>query len=249
MSQGGHPLTPLTIVLAGGLGTRLRAVVRDRPKPMSLVAGRPFLEYALGHLRSQGVRRIFLAVGYMGETIREHFGDGSRFGLEIEYSDEGDRLLGTGGAVRRALAAAGSAGGEPVLIMNGDTYVDFDLSALRASHAGRGAAVTMVAVRMADVSRYGAVDLDSKGAVVAFREKGHSGFGCINGGVYFGATEVFERLLPAKGPGSLEALVLRTLAGRGLYAHVTAGVFIDIGVPHDYRRAQALLARRVIECP
>src|SRR5205085_1121441 len=150
------------IVLAGGLGTRLRSVVSDRPKAMSRVAGRPFLEHVLGLLRERGVDRTVLAIGYRGEAIREHFGDGSRFGMKIVYSNDGERLLGTGGAVKRALGVATANNMETIFVVNGDTYVEFDFQRLDLLHRARKARLTIVAAKVEDVSRYRALAMDAQ---------------------------------------------------------------------------------------
>lgn len=227
------------VILAGGFGTRLAAVVADVPKPMAPVAGRPFLERLLDRLQAQGLRRVVLAVGYRHEIIRGHFGARYRE-LAIEYSLE-QEPLGTGGALRQAFAETGLA---RAFALNGDTYCDLGLAALEATHVRAPAEVTLALVRVADAARFGAVELDGHGRVRAFREKSaQPAPGLINAGVYMIERSALERA-PAAARFSFEQDVLQPQAGQGsLGGHVVEdALFIDIGVPDDFRRAQQLLA-------
>jgi D-glycero-alpha-D-manno-heptose 1-phosphate guanylyltransferase len=238
--RAGHPdVFPLdAVVLAGGLGTRLRAEVPDVPKPLAPVAGRPFLAWVLDHLAAQGVRRAVLSVGARHGAIRESFGD--RYGpVRLAYSVE-SRPLGTGGAVRAALAYCAT---DPVLVVNGDTLFAIDLWALLARHLRGGRSLTMALAPVADTARYGRVAV-ADGTVTAFEEKGVSGPGPINAGVYVLSAALFDGLLlPAA--FSLEAdLLAPHLAHLAPAAHEAEGYFIDIGVPEDYRRAGMELATR-----
>jgi D-glycero-alpha-D-manno-heptose 1-phosphate guanylyltransferase len=222
------------IILAGGLGTRLRSVVSDLPKPMAGVAGRPFLSWVLDRLAAQGFRRAVLAVGYRYEAIHDHFGD-SHHGLPLSYSVE-DSPLGTGGAIR---LAAENLDAYPVFVLNGDTFVDLDYQAMRDAHDERGAAMSVAVCRVPDVSRYGALELRG-GRIVGFREKGPSGPGYINAGIYILSRQVMD-MIPAQGPCSFEQQILvPRIAEIRPAAFITEGLFIDIGVPEDYARAQYL---------
>ncbi len=226
------------VVLAGGFGTRLAAIVSDVPKPMAPVAGRPFLERLLDRLAQQCIRRIVLAVGYKREIIQSHFGD-HYHGLDVAYSVEAEPL-GTGGAIKQAFVEQSLA---QALVLNGDTFCTLDLSVLSAEHARSGASATLALVRVEDAGRYGAVELDSSGRIAAFREKNpDTGAGLINAGVYALESRVFE-LAPAAARFSFEQDVLQAhAAGQGFRGHVADASFIDIGVPDDYHRAQTLLA-------
>jgi D-glycero-alpha-D-manno-heptose 1-phosphate guanylyltransferase len=223
------------IVLAGGFGTRLRAVVADLPKPMAPVAGRPFLEILLASLAGKGITRVVLSVGYMAQTIVERFGH-TFGGLEIDYAIEATPL-GTGGAVRLAL---GRCTGEPVLVVNGDTFLDVDLEALRGLWRADRAPV-VVARAVGDTTRFGRLRVEGE-RITAFAEKGVAGPGLINAGCYL----VPRDLLAAFGPDrafSLETDFLAPCVERStVRVLVSAGTFIDIGVPEDYARAQTLLA-------
>jgi NDP-sugar pyrophosphorylase family protein len=229
--------TPEAAVLVGGRGTRLAAVVGDRPKPMAEVAGRPFLEWVLLGLRREGVRRVVLCSGYRGSQISEHFGDGSRWGLSLAYSRE-EQPLGTGGALRNALPLLGS---DPFLALNGDSWCRFDLSLMMRTHRERGALATLWLARAPDAGRYGAVTLGADGAVTAFAEKGGTGPGLINAGVYLLSRPPLQER-PAGVPFSIETDFFPSLVSRGLCGAGGDGGVLDIGTPESYREASAALA-------
>lgn len=225
------------VLLAGGLGTRLRSVVSDRPKVMAEVAGRPFLEHLLMRLAGQGVDRVVLAVGYLREHIIDHFGQ--RWGgLSIAYSVEHEPL-GTGGAVRQAL---GRVEPGPCFVLNADTWLDFDLRAMLEAHRRAGSRLTIAVRPLDDVGRFGALEI-ADGHVVGFHEKGRTGPGSINAGVYLMEPAVFEGLgLSERFSIETDFLVPQVARLRPL-AFEVLGDFIDIGVPEDYERAQQVFAR------
>lgn len=220
------------IVLAGGLGTRLRSVVADLPKPMAPVAGRPFLAWLLDELDRAGFTKAILAVGYKHKSIREYFGD--RHGqIELLYSIETEPL-GTGGALKQALAMATAA---RVFVINGDTHVALDYPAMEQAHEKVGARLTMAACAVPDVGRFGAMDIDSRNHVAGFFEKGRSGPGHINAGVYLMARDLLANNgLPDKFSFENDFLLPNLVAIKPL-AFPTEGAFLDIGVPEDYARA------------
>lgn len=227
------------IVLAGGLGTRLRTVVADLPKPMAPVAGRPFLAWILDRLADAGFRRAVLAVGYRYEVIRDHFGTGYR-GVELVYSVE-DAPLGTGGAMRLALEHVS---GSPVFVLNGDTYLDVDYAAMSAAHAAQGVALSLAVAQVPDVGRYGSLLIEGD-RIRAFLEKGSHGPGYINAGVYLVDAAALADI-PAGTPYSFEQdLMVPSVATLRPLAFRADGLFIDIGVPEDYERAQGLFGARV----
>jgi len=222
-------------VLAGGLGTRLRSVVPELPKPMAPVAGRPFLEILLGSLQRKGVTRVVLSVGHRADAIVTHFAGGFR-GLEIEPVLEHEPL-GTGGAVRLALSHCRN---DPVLVLNGDTFLDLDLDALRACWQADRAPV-VVAREVADTARFGRLLIEDD-RILRFAEKGLPGPGLINAGAYLLPRDLLEGFEPGQA-FSLESDFFAPEAPRRLLrAHRSRGLFIDIGVPEDYARAQQLLA-------
>lgn len=225
---------PEAIVLAGGFGTRLRNVLSDLPKPLAPVNGRPFIAYLLDALAGHGVRHTVLATGYLAEKVERALGD-DWSGMRLSYSVE-EHPLGTGGAVR--LAATATAGG-PLLVLNGDTYLEFDAAAFSAAMRAADAELGVALATVPDAARYGAVSV-AAGRVVAFGEKAGHGPGQINAGVYYLAPSVLAAL-PADGAFSLETAVLAPAAAAGrLHAYSDTAGFIDIGIPEDYARAQQL---------
>lgn len=225
------------VVLAGGLGTRLRSAVPDLPKPMADIDGQPFMAHLLRYLARNGVRRAVLSVGYMHEIIEEHFG-GSFADIELRYAVESSPL-GTGGAVRYAASVAGA---ERFFLLNGDSFFDVPLARLLRIHAQSQAAVTAALKPMRDFDRYGAVRIDDSGKILEFKEKQPCAEGLVNGGVY-----VVDRAVVSGTQGerfSFESAVLEPLAAAGRMASLVCdGYFVDIGVPDDYARARAELPR------
>ncbi len=227
------------LVLAGGFGTRLAATVPDVPKPMAPVCGRPFLELLLGALRSKGLRRAVLSLGYRAEMISAHFGP--RFGeLELAYEVE-TTPLGTGGAMRRGLARCQ---GDAALVVNGDTLLDLELATLCARWSALRRPL-LVACEVPDTTRYGRLDV-ADGRLIAFTEKGTPGPGWINSGHYVLPRELLaDPALPQAFSFEADFLAPR-LAQLDVAVFASRGDFIDIGVPEDYARAQTELARWVV---
>jgi D-glycero-alpha-D-manno-heptose 1-phosphate guanylyltransferase len=230
------------IILAGGLGTRLRAAVPDLPKPMAPVAGRPFLERQLDYWIAQGVRRIILSVGYRHEVIRQHFGKSHRR-VPIRYAIE-DRPLGTGGGLLHAVEQL--SGHEAFLVLNGDTWFEVPLKTLARFHESCRPDATLALFRSPQQGRYTGIDVGEDGAVLSFGgvEKG----GLANGGVYLMERSLLEpgARAPAavsSAPVSLEEDILPLALGakKRIYGLECGGRFLDIGVPEDYARAGALL--------
>ncbi|MRR54803.1 MAG: D-glycero-D-manno-heptose 1-phosphate guanosyltransferase [Deltaproteobacteria bacterium] len=220
------------VVLAGGLGTRLKGRVPNLPKPMAPVAGRPFLEYLLDRLAGAGVHEVILSVGYRWQAIADHFGEEYR-GMRLRYAVEVEPL-GTGGALAHALNGEGD---EPVLVLNGDTLLTVDYSELFFWFLAELAEVGMVLRRVPDAARYGSVVVRD-GRVAEFLEKGCSGPGLINAGVYLLKPAIFSRL-GLSGRFSLEVdLLQRHREELSPLAFITDAYFIDIGIPEDYDRAQ-----------
>ncbi len=223
------------IVLAGGLGKRLRAVVPDLPKPMACVANRPFLAHLLTYLVHQGMRRVVLSVGYKSEEIMNCFGNHFN-GLELVYAVE-DQPLGTGGGIRQGLEMVE---GERAFVLNGDTLFDLPLVRLVEQFDRHHAQIAMGVKPMDGCARYGAVQVDA-GRVTGFWEKGRAGAGVINGGVFLVSVALRREL---EGCFSFETDFLQAQIHRLIVvAVVHDGFFIDIGIPDDYALAQTLLAR------
>ncbi|MCP4599444.1 MAG: NTP transferase domain-containing protein [Proteobacteria bacterium] len=224
-------------VLAGGLGTRLRPVVSDRPKVLAPVVGRPFLTYLLDQLREAGLDRVVLCTGYMGEKVEEEFGD--RYGeLYLDYSME-PRPLGTGGALEFALPFIET---ETVLVVNGDSYCSVDLSAMWETHMSRNARASILLTEVDDVSRYGRVRLDDDSAVVGFDEKdSQGGPGWINAGIYLIERALLKEIPPGK-QISLEKDIFPNWVGKGFYGWKNPGRFLDIGTEQSLAMAQQFFA-------
>ncbi len=226
------------VILAGGLGTRLREVVADRPKVLAEVGGRPFLAYLLDRLANAGIRRVVLCTGYMAELISDTFGNSYR-GMSLLYSKE-ETPLGTGGALRLALPLINS---DPVLVMNGDSFCDADLEKFARRHNAVVAHASLVLVLVEDVARYGVVEVDAADRVVSFIEKGsRRGEGMINAGIYLIAKQVIESI-SSGGAVSLEKDIFPQLIENRLNAFQHNGRFIDIGMPVDYYAASSFLAQ------
>ena len=226
--------TEEAIVLVGGLGTRLRAVVSDVPKPLAPVAGRPFLAWLLDHLADNGMHHVVLAAGYLAELVVDSIGREWR-GMEVNYSIESSPL-GTGGAVRQA---CGLLRGDATHLLNGDTFLRYDMSALEQATRTAGSALGMALARVDDVARYGAVVCNA-GRVDGFSEKGERGPGYINAGSYY-LTSAALLALPKDPAFSFEAKVLGPLTEAGkVCGYAATSGFIDIGVPEDYLRAQSV---------
>lgn len=222
------------IVLAGGFGTRLKGVVPDLPKPMAPVAGRPFLEILLDNLKQGGFKRVVLSVGHLAERIIDHFGDRHK-GLDIAYAIE-DAPLGTGGATRLALRSCRAA---DIFVFNGDTYLEFDFAAAARERCrnGRGIIVTRA---VPDTSRFGRITVEGR-RILRFNEKGASGPGLINAGAYILARSELDGFEDGKA-FSLETDYLAQAVAAGAFDHfLSEGLFIDIGVPEDYKIAQTAL--------
>jgi D-glycero-alpha-D-manno-heptose 1-phosphate guanylyltransferase len=225
------------VILAGGLGTRLRSVVGNKPKVLAEVNGRPFLANLLEQLADAGIRRAVLCTGYMAELVSATFGNEYN-GIELCYSRE-TAPLGTGGALRLALPLLSSS---PVLVMNGDSYCDVNLSVFIEQHRTCGAKASLVLATVADIGRYGAVEVAPDSSITRFEEKGNrQGEGLINAGIYLIDRTTIASMPPDE-TVSLERDFFPALVGRGLYGFAHSGKFIDIGVPADYCAASAFFS-------
>jgi D-glycero-alpha-D-manno-heptose 1-phosphate guanylyltransferase len=222
------------IILAGGFGTRLQSVVPDLPKPMAAIQGRPFLAILLDALITAGFTSAILAVGYRYEAIRDYFGE-TYNSLSLAYSIETEPL-GTGGAIALALKQIA---GSQCFVVNGDTFLELDYQAMLANHLEERSILTVAVHEVPDANRYGALDIEEN-RILGFFEKGSSGPGIINGGVYVLSTDLFSRYdFPTAFSFETDLLMVHVHELKPL-AFPTAGFFIDIGVPEDYHRAQNL---------
>jgi len=221
------------IILAGGLGTRLRSVVSDLPKCMAPVAGKPFLHYVIASLQKQGVKKFIFSIGYLSGAI-EKFLAGNYPKLDYQLSIE-EEPLGTGGAIYTACKKASA---ENVLALNGDTLFDADINGLMKFHVQHNAGCSLALKPMTEFDRYGVVELGENNGVVSFKEKKYYNEGLINGGVYAINKEQFlSRAFPEKfsfEKDYLEALVKE----KQFFGFEQDAYFIDIGIPEDFERAQ-----------
>lgn len=223
------------IILAGGMGTRLREKISDLPKPMAPVNGKPFLFYVLNWLKDYNVEKVILSTGYRSESIIDYFGKSFK-GIPLEYAVE-QNPLGTGGAVRFAIQKSY---GDNVLVLNGDTYFPVHLDRFFMFHSRMQNHFSMGLKPMKDFSRYGSVECAGD-TLIRFNEKKFCKEGLINGGIYLINRAFFESLqLPEV--FSLEADVLEKQAGSALLkCMIFDDPFIDIGIPEDYNRAGKFL--------
>jgi len=230
------------IILAGGLGTRLRSAVPDLPKPMAPVAGRPFLAYQLDYWIGQGVDRFVLSVGYRHEAISGFFGASYR-SVAIEYSIE-EAPLGTGGGLLLALGKL-AVPQQPFLLLNGDTYFQVDLAALKELHGRKRSEWTFALFRCSEAGRYMGMEIDADARITALQSGTGRPGRLANGGVYLVNPDA-ARAGPWTAGDKLsledDLLPAAFAGGRRFYGLECAGAFIDIGVPEDYRRAPSLLA-------
>lgn len=224
------------IILAGGLGTRLRDTVPDLPKCMAPVAGRPFLFYVINSLRLEGIERFVFSLGYKHEIIEEYLADQfSRLDYQCVIEEE---PLGTGGAIQLACQNAED---KNVLIANGDTLFKVTLAALSSLHFGHDADCTIALKPMQNFDRYGAVELNKDNTIENFREKQFYAEGLINGGVYLLNKERFlNNEFPEKFSFEKDFLETRISNGK-ILGLLQDGYFIDIGIPEDYNKAQTEL--------
>ena len=230
------------IILAGGLGTRLREAVPDLPKCMAPVAGRPFLYRVINYLQQQGITSFIFSLGYKHEVVEQYLRDeypSLRYECVIETEP-----LGTGGAIQLACKHATE---EQVLVTNGDTLFKINLPALAAFHTRQKAECTLALKPMKEFDRYGVVTVDKEGIVESFREKQFYPAGLINGGTYLLDVRRFlAHGLPLKFSFEKDYLERSVEAGI-LSAQAQDAYFIDIGIPEDFHRAQEELRHRPLD--
>jgi len=227
-----------SIILAGGLGTRLRSAVPDLPKCMAPVAGRPFLAHVIDHLQHRGIEKIIFSLGYKHEVIEE-FLDKEYAGYHKQYVIENEPL-GTGGGIQLACRKAAE---KNVLIVNGDTLFTINLHDLSVFHDQHQSHCTLALKPMQHFDRYGVVELQENGAIKSFKEKQFYENGLINGGVYaLQVNALLDENLPDKFSFEKDYLE-KYYTQRPMFGIVQDEYFIDIGIPEDYEKANKELAR------
>lgn len=233
-----------SLILAGGLGTRLRPAFDAGPKSIAPIGGRSFLEYLLLQIRQAGFHKVLLCVGYGATQIEELVGNGRTWGLNVQYSVE-LQPLGTAGAVKRAASFIDT---NHFLVFNGDSFLAIDLQRMVQEHFRSGALATVALAKVQDAGRFGNVVVRADGFIEQFAEK-RADLGLhtqdsrvVNGGIYVFSKPVLD-LIPGTGAVSLEHEVFPKLVTKGIRGFLTDGYFIDIGLPEDFQRAQAELPK------
>lgn len=220
------------IILAGGFGTRVSRVIKDVPKPMASIKGKPFLQYVLNYIIGQDITRVILSVGYKKEVIQDFFS--SKYNsLLIDYCEESEPL-GTGGAIKKALSMALE---ETVFVINGDSMFKIDYHQFYKDHTNAGVPLSIALRFMQDVSRYGIVRTNDRNVITAFLEKQSNQSGAINGGIYLIKKDFFTTLNLPKVFSFEKDVMEKQVGNSDMAAFCYEGYFIDIGVPEDYNRA------------
>lgn len=235
MPNLGDSKAPPAIILAGGMGTRIRDVLGENQKCVSIINGRPFLEWILRWLKIQGITDIFFSVGYKGQMVEEAISPlGNTLGQTFQFVYE-TKPLGTGGAIRNALNYSNA---KRFLVLNGDSFCAFNFQRLQEEQKRTGALATLWLTSVNDSRRFGRVETDPNNCVTSFVEKSETGGpGNINSGIYFFAREVFD-LRPENSAFSLERELLPILSQkRSLFGINSVEPFIDIGTPETYKIA------------
>ena len=218
------------IVLAGGLGTRLKEITNDLPKPMAMINGKPFLHYVFVYLTRQKIKKAILSVGYKAFVIESYFGD-KYLDVEITYVKEKEPL-GTGGGIKKAFERVN----DYAFVLNGDTFFDIDLGALKEFHFSTEADISLALKPMKNFDRYGTVQMKEE-RIVQFEEKKPLAEGLINGGVYFFSKNILDTVAEEKFSFEKEVLE-KSVSEKKLNGKVFENYFIDIGIPEDFQKAQ-----------
>jgi D,D-heptose 1,7-bisphosphate phosphatase len=221
------------MILAGGLGTRLRAVVSDRPKVLAPVAERRFLAYLLDQLADADFLDVVICTGYLGEQVREAFGERWRR-LRLVYSQE-PQPLGTAGALRLALDQVKA---PRAIVVNGDSFCDVDFHSLTEFHRANHADATLTITKTPDANRFGSVEVGEAGEVKSFSEKGRAAADWINAGIYIIEREMIASI-PIATQVSLERDCFPKWTEKRLLSHPNNGRFLDIGTPESFQAAQS----------
>jgi D-glycero-alpha-D-manno-heptose 1-phosphate guanylyltransferase len=221
------------IILAGGLGTRLRPVVADVPKCMAIVNGKPFIEYIIQYLISQNIEKIILSLGYKSEQIIKFVN--SKFPNSLFLFSIEKEPLGTGGAIQLALTKTSSTN---IFIINGDTYFSVDLNSLASFHLSNNADCTLCLKEMQNFDRYGVVELNHKNQIVSFKEKQFYTKGLINAGIYALNIASFKKLQLQDKFSFEKDFLEKYYQSLAFYGNKQESYFIDIGIPEDFNKAQ-----------
>ena len=226
-------MTKEVIILAGGLGTRLRSVVADVPKCMAPINRKPFIGIIIGHLLSQGFQHFYISAGYKSEVVIDYIQlvfPNISYTFILEESP-----LGTGGAIKKCCSSVKE---ESVLVVNGDTFFDVNYEQLYQFNEHQNSDCILCLKPMHDFDRYGVVETSDDFKITSFKEKKYYKEGLINGGIYLLKTKLLEELsLPEKFSFEKDFLE-QYYQSLNFYGFVDKGYFIDIGIPEDYNKAQ-----------
>lgn len=244
------------IVIAGGLGTRLRPLTLTRPKPLMPLVNAPLLEYQLYYLRQGGVHEVCFATNYMSDAVEATFGDGAYLNMQIVYAVEKEPLD-TGGAIRNGYDAIP---GDDCVIFNGDTIHAFDIEKIIKTHKQRNAEVTLTLRPVTRPHAYGVVEIDASSRVTAFKEPSEDqkrnlnteikkGEDLINAGLYIINKDVLETFPKRKANVEREVFPQLIAEGRRIYADIQTDFWIDIGRPSQYLEAISAVVNRKVKCP
>jgi NDP-sugar pyrophosphorylase family protein len=230
-------ITP--IIFVGGLGTRLRPIIGDKPKALAQVNGRPFLSYILEQLEDMKFNYIILCTGYKAYLIKREFGSAYK-GINIQYSEE-PAPLGTGGALRKALSLVHT---DFILAMNGDSYIDFDLNSYIDWHYTNKMEASLLLSEVQDTRRFGYVQINKNSKILEFIEKPKlQASGWINAGIYLFKKRLLE-IIPSGIFFSLEKELFPKLAGKNIHGYRCNGKFIEIGTPQSYNSANKFFLKK-----
>jgi NDP-sugar pyrophosphorylase family protein len=229
-------------ILGGGLGTRIRPVLGDLPKLLAPIAGQPYLQYLFAWLRGFGAIRVVLGLGHGAAAIQDFLQERPSDGIEIETVIE-PQPLGTAGAVRFARKTLHT---DPVLVLNGDSFVDADLCSFLAHHRDSGASGSIICTRAQGLGRYGHIEVDAAGFIKRFSEKDtfFRGVASINAGVYALSARLLDEIAGGRAT-SLERDVFERMSPSTLAAYSTRGDFFDIGTPESLADAGRIICERM----
>ncbi len=222
------------VILAGGMGSRLKSVVNDRPKPMALINNKPFLHYLLSNLKKENFEHIILAVGFKYKIISDYFGD-SFLGMKISYAVE-EHPLGTGGGILNALKQARE---NFTFVLNGDTYFPVSFAEMENLAVEKQSDLVIALRKIDNVSRFGTIEISGENRIVKFVEKqNNAGEGLINGGIYLIKNSSFIQLgFPEKFSFEEDFLTAK-FKEKKFFGIPFNSYFLDIGIPESYNQAQ-----------
>jgi NDP-sugar pyrophosphorylase family protein len=228
------------LVLAGGLGTRIRPVLGDIPKLLAPIGRRTYLDHLLDWLASFGAHRVVLGLGHLSNKVTDHLHAHPRSDVALSWVAE-PTPLGTAGAIRFVRPELRS---DPVLIINGDSFADVDLCAMLRSHCQRGASATILCAEVGNANRYGRVQVDAGGVIQGFLEKEETFHGpaVVNAGIYFLSAKLLDHIA-AGSAKSLEREVFEREPAGSLAAFFSSSGFIDIGTPESFAQAEEFFSR------